>query len=251
MMNDAKSLLNQFFGQIQGDQAAQGNRGQVASGDPGQGTGGVDLQSLLSGKGGLATGALAGGVAGLLLGGKKPRKLAKSALKMGGVALVGGLAYKAWRDWQANKPPVPAAELEAETPPAGTPFLPAADAEQQDLSRAVIRSMIAAAKVDGHVTIEEQNRIATHLTTLGLAEEHRTFIEDELAAPLDIDAVVRGANGPEQAAEIYVAALLVVDPDAPAERGYLAMLAARLGLEPGLIEHLHARTAAVIEDKAA
>jgi uncharacterized membrane protein YebE (DUF533 family) len=31
-----------------------------------------------------------------LLGGKKGRKLAGSALKLGGMALIGGLVYKGW-----------------------------------------------------------------------------------------------------------------------------------------------------------
>ena len=242
-MQNAKSLLNQFFGQPQDAAGAQGDHRQQ--------DGGFNLQSLVSGPGALATGALAGGVAGLLLGGKKPRKLAKSALKVGGVALVGGLAYKAWRDWQENKAPAPAQSIAAEMPSAGTPFLPAAAAQQEDMCRSLLRAMISAAKADGNVTIEEQNRIAGHMETLGIGAEHRAFIEQELAKPLDIDAVARGATCPEHAAEIYAASLLVVDPNGAAERGYLAMLAARLKLDPALVEHLHANADAVFEQQAA
>ena len=63
---------------------------------------------------------------------------------------------------------------------------------------------------------------------------------DELRKPLDVDAVAQGARTPEQAAEIYVASLLAIDVDNPAERGYLAMLAARLQLDEKLVAHLHA-----------
>jgi len=49
----------------------------------------------------------------------------------------------------------------------------------------------------------------------------------------------------EEAAEIYAASLLVVDPDLPAEKGYHALLAARLKLDPKLVEHLHANAAAI------
>ena len=63
---------------------------------------------------------------------------------------------------------------------------------------------------------------------------------DELRKPLDVDAVAQGARTPEQAAEIYVASLLAIDVDNPAERGYLAMLAARLELDEKLVAHLHA-----------
>jgi uncharacterized membrane protein YebE (DUF533 family) len=37
--------------------------------------------------------------------------------------------------------------------------------------------------------------------------------------------------------------LLVVDPQAPAEKAYLANLAAQLKLDPGLVDHLHAKAA--------
>ena len=62
------------------------------------------IQQMAGGSGkSLATGAIAGGLAGLLLSGGKPRKLLGNALGLGGAALVGGLAYKAWQDWQAGK----------------------------------------------------------------------------------------------------------------------------------------------------
>ena len=182
---------------------------------------------------------------------RNPKKLAELALKIGGSALVGGLAYKAWRDWQANKAPEPTGEIQAEAPPPGTPFLPSSDAEQEDLSQSLLRAMIAAAKADGHVSIEEQNRISEQLATLGLGAEHRAFVEEELAKPLDIEAIVSSVKSPEQAAEIYAASLLIIDPEGHAERGYLAMLAARLKLEPGLINHLHANAGAQVEAMAA
>lgn len=243
-MVQQKSILDQLasqagLGSITG--AQQG--GQAASQ-----AGGIDLQSLLNGKGGLATGALAGGLAGILLGGKKSRKIAKSALKVGGVALAGGLAYKAWRDWQANKAPAAAQqpaqadgslspELNA---PAGSPFVPSTPAEEQDLTRALIRAMIAATKADGHVSDEERQRISDRLSEIRLNAADMAFVDEEISKPLDIDSVAKGANCPEQAAEIYTASLLVIDPNGAAEKGYLAMLAARLRLDPGLVEHLHA-----------
>lgn len=236
-MQDLKALLDQFLGQPKGADAGAGQNN----------TGSPDLQNLLGGAGGLATGALAGGLAGLLLGGKKPRKLAKSALKVGGVALVGGLAYKAWQNWQANNPPAASAEATPTLPPSDTPFLPSSKTEQEDLSRTLMRAMVAAAKSDGHVSIEERRRIAQQLEGLEIDADDRSFLEDELSKPLDVDAIARDAKNPEQAAEIYAASLLAIDPEGPAERGYLAMLAARLKLDPKLVDHLHAQTAAVVE----
>lgn len=250
-MQHAKSLLDQFLGQAQTGAAPTAPGTSTPSQQTGQG--GFSLQDVLTGKGSLATGALAGGLAGLLLGGKKPRKLAASALKVGGIAAVGGLAYKAWNDWQNNKTAGQSAPTE---PPAsaslsGTPFLPAASSEQEELSLTLIRAMISAAKADGHVTDQERQAISNQLATLGLDGHHRQFIETELSKPLDISAVADSARSPEQAAEIYAASLLVIDPSGAAERGYLAMLAARLGLEEGLVEHLHAGVDGVIEQQAA
>ena len=246
----ASNLLNQFFGQSQAPDANP----QVGQAPAPQGSGGFNFQSLLSGPGGLATGAVAGGLAGLLIGGAKPKKVAENALKYGGAAVVGGLAYKAWRDWQSNKAPAApvepgasAAPASALPPPQGTPFAPSEPDEQEDLSRSILRAMIAAAKADGHIDEDERHRIAARLDTVHLDSEQQAFVEAELASPLDIDQVARGARNREQAAEIYAASLLVIDRHGPVERGYLAMLAARLRLEPGLVDHLHANADQVLD----
>ena len=51
---------------------------------------------------------------------------------------------------------------------------------------------------------------------------------------------------PELAVEIDAAAVLAIDPDDPAERAYLAMLASRLKLEPGLRAAIERETAKVL-----
>ena len=198
----------------------------------------------------LATGAAAGGVLALLLSGGKPKKLIGNAVKMGAVALVGGLAYKAYQDWQAGKRPEAATAGDA--PPAlpkpeGTVFLPDDAGAAEALSLTLVRAVVAAAKADGHVTSAERRKIAAQLPELGLGAEAEALIAEELDAPLDVGRVAALASTPEEAAEVYAASLLVVDPEAPAERGYLAMLAARLKLDPGLVEHLHANAGALVE----
>lgn len=231
-MFDPQQLLDQFLG---GQQVGQPG-GQKADQRPGRGRD-------------LATGAVAGGLIGLLLGGKGGRKMATKGLKYGAIAALGGLAYKAYSDYQAGKPPLGidmsgskgAQTIEAEAQKAeGTPFLPAPDSERADLACNIMRAMISAAKADGHIDAEEQKRIFDSLGKLELDSEAKAFVMDELMKPLDIDAVVRSAKTPEQAAEIYAASLMAIDMDNPAERGYLSQLAARLELEPGLVEHLHA-----------
>ncbi|MGA0594449.1 tellurite resistance TerB family protein [Enterovirga sp. CN4-39] len=268
-MFDAKRLLGQLIASQVGK--SLGQRGGHQGGGYGQGGSPLDgLTRQLGGGGG--SGALVGGLAAILLGSKKGRKLGGSAAKLGGLALIGSLAYRAYQDWQAGQaarggsfggsgqgqagggfiPPQgqspwgqPARAAGGvgfggfAQPPSGTPFNPAQEADQQDLSRALLRAMIAAAKADGHTDAAEQANIFGAMDKLDLDSDDKAFVMDELRAPLDIDAVARGARGPEEAAEIYTASLLAIDVDNAAERGYLAMLATRLRLDDALVQHLH------------
>jgi uncharacterized membrane protein YebE (DUF533 family) len=235
-MFDAKRLLDQFLGSQGGGNDRSEGRG--AGFDPSQ------LGNLARGSlGGFGGGALAGGLAGILLGTKRGRKLGGTALKFGGMAVVGALAYKAYRDWQAGQQQSPSPSTPQSSPvlppPSDTPFNPSTEAEQQSLGRNLLRAMIAAAKADGHIDPEEQTSIFAQMDKLDLEADDKAFVMDELRAPLDVDAVARSARTPEEAAEIYTASLLAIDVDNPAERGYLAMLAARLKLDDKLVEHLH------------
>jgi uncharacterized membrane protein YebE (DUF533 family) len=224
-MFDTKRLIDQFLG------------GQ-------SGAGGQEKGSVRN-FGGIAGGAAAGGLAGLLTGTKTGRKLGKNALTYGGMALLGGLAFKAWNDWRAGKQPPAAASLPGaggqafDVPPAGSPFLPAGG-QENGLGHALIRAMIGAAKADGHIDAAEQQRIFKQVNELALDAEAKAFVMDELARPLDMDVIAAGATCPETAAEIYTASLIAIDPNGPAEKSYLANLAARLKLEPALVDHLQA-----------
>jgi uncharacterized membrane protein YebE (DUF533 family) len=221
-MFDAKRLLDQFLGQ------------------DGKGPG-----EFMKGAGG---GALAGGLAAILLGSKAGRDIGGEALKMGGMAAVGALAYKAYQDWQAGKDVPAQGEPKRDVPmlpaPRGTPFNPSSESGQQTLARHLLRAMIAAAKADGHVDATEQARIFAEMDKLPLGADDKAFVMDELRARLDIDAVAGAATTPEEAAEIYTASLLAIDIDNPAERGYLAMLSARLKLDEALVAHLQQTVAA-------
>lgn len=218
----------------------------------------LDAKNLLDqfvGDGGsFAKGAATGGLLGLMVGSKKTRKVAKKAATYGGIALVGGLAYKAWQNHKAGQQAAAAAAVPSSAPnaapaalppapPANTGFAPTTPQAEESLARALLRAMVAAAKADGHIDAEEQGRIFARMDAMPLSNDDKVFVMDELRAPLDVAAVADGASTPEEAAEIYAASLLAIDPDGPAERGYLSMLAARLNLEPGLVDHLHASVA--------
>jgi len=208
-------------------------------------------------------GGFAAGLATSMLMGKKGRKMMGKAAKYGAVAAVGGLAYHAWNKHRQNQAggdagapgaaapvaapqasSVPAVPAEYEAAPTGTAFLPApADEAAQDaLGQSLVRAMIAAAKADGKIDAEEKAAIFERLNAMDLDAQSKAFVFDELSAPLDVTAVVAGARCPETAAEIYAASLVAIEADTAAEQAYLQMLAARLELEPGLVEEIH-RTA--------
>lgn len=238
-MFDPQKLLEQFLGQ-----GSSGGKTQ-----DGQAKAGLSTDFVK----GLATGGVAGGLAGILLGGKTSKKMAKGAVKLGGTAALAGLAYKVFTDWQASRQPqtVPPAEtpppMKDITPkPEGTPFLPQIPKARDDMSLAILRAMIAAAKADGHIDAAEQAKIFDKLDEMELGMEGKAFVMDELRKPLDIESVVAAATSPELAVEIYTASVLAIDPDDPSEQAYLAMLAARLKLDPGLKAAVEAEAAKVM-----
>lgn len=197
-----------------------------------------------------AVGGLAGSVLGSLLMGKGGgKKLAKTAVKAGGLALVGAVAWKAWQQYQQSQQAVPGQVAQAAQPPR----LPAAfDLESPGALASgstlrVVRAMVAAAKADGVVDAGERQRILQRVEEASPGAEGLRFVEDLLARPLDLDAVVQGVDCPELAAEVYVASALAVHPASRTERGYLDLLSARLGLEPGLARQIDQGVTAALE----
>jgi uncharacterized membrane protein YebE (DUF533 family) len=188
----------------------------------------------------LATGVGLGGLAAILLGTEGGRDVAVGAAKMGGLAVIGGLAYKAFQNYQAGKPLI---DLGGgiQAPPEESAFGATAD-EAQDSQTALllVRAMIAAASSDGIVDNQERSRIVGGLEQSGLDVQAASFLDHEFAKPASVEALVAGATTPEIAAQVYTAARLAVDPDHPAEQRFLARLAAGLHLQPQLVANIDA-----------
>jgi uncharacterized membrane protein YebE (DUF533 family) len=197
-----------------------------------------------------AKGAAAGGVLGLLLGTKRGRGIGGSALKYGSVAALGALAWKAYQDHQARQQGAgPAADAGARTPvstaiaPISFAALPAPQIEAH--SRAMLKALIAAAKADGHMDEREQGLVHAELQRIEADAATRAWVDTELRRPVEPADVAAAATGPEMAAEIYLASLLVVDQTSTMERAYLDALATELRLAPSLKSDLEARAAAI------
>jgi uncharacterized membrane protein YebE (DUF533 family) len=188
----------------------------------------------------LATGAVIGGLAGLLLGTGTGRSIAATTAKLGGLAVIGGLAYKALQNYQAGKPLIDLDQGLEQAPPE-SPFGNTADEEQdRDTAKLIIRTMIAAASADGEVDSAERRAIVGGLEQAGLDGNAAAFLDQELAHPASVDELVAEASTPAIATQVYTAARLAADPDQPGEQRFLARLAAGLKLQPDLVTNIDA-----------
>ena len=119
---------------------------------------------------------------------------------------------------------------------------PARDGKPFEL--ALVMAMIAAANADGHIGPEEQRYIFDRVGELPLDAEDKAFVFDTLGSPPSLQDIAGLAEGPEQAAELYLVSRLAIDPDHPMEQAYLVALASRLSLPRELVDHLENEAAA-------
>lgn len=209
----------------------------------------MNIQSLLDGLlrsanagpgktdlGKYATGAVAGGALALLLGGRRRGAL----LRYGSAAALGALAWNAYREWEARQAQGATPATDA---PAAVPFaqLPAPEAE--DHSWAMLKAMLSAAKADGHLDDRERGLLEAELHRLAADPALRARVDAELRRPVEPSEVAAGVSSPAQAAEVYVASLVVCDEAGTMERAYLDALASALRLPPELKADLERRAA--------
>lgn len=228
-MFDPKTLLDQFLGSnVPGTQGTVREKASQA-GD-------------LAKQNPLATGA----IVAVLLGTKTGRSLGGTALKVGGMAAIAGLGYQAWKNYQAGKAPADSAKGEPDllAPPSDSEFSAEPEAVDGNFALSLVRVMIAAARADGHVDDAERARIHDKLALSGLGDDAVAFLDRALAEPVDMDSLVASAKTEAQKVEMFTAARLAIDPDTRAERGFLDLLAGRLGLADPLVDHIDATVAA-------
>ena len=229
-MFDPKALLDQFLGS-----SIPGTEGTVRDK--------ANQATQLAKNNPLATGA----IVAVLLGTGTGRALGGAALKMGGMAAIAGLGYQAWKNYQAGRDPSAGGDQEQPEllpPPSDSEFSTEPAAVRDDFALSLVRVMIAAARADGHVDDAERARIHDKLALSGLGEDAMTFLDGELSKPVDMDGIVASASGEAQKVEMYTAARLAIEPDSRAERGFLDLLAGRLGLAEPLVDHIEATVAA-------
>lgn len=185
----------------------------------------------------LGAGAAAGGLGALVLGTRTGRALAGQAIKLGGLALIGGLAYKALQNYQAGRPLISGASQIAAAP-SGSGFEP--NAVSHDAAAAYLRAMIAAAAADGRVDASEQQRILGGLKQAGLDAHAEEFLANELnnpASPAELAALI---STEQEAVQLYTAARVAIEDKAEEEHQFLAELAGALGIDEQLAAHIDA-----------
>jgi len=194
----------------------------------------------------VGAGAALGGLGALILGTGAGRALAGSAVKLGGLALIGGLAYKACQNYQQGRPLLtggPAQQQALLAAPQGSGYDPGAVTSES--ATLLVRSMIAAAAADGRIDKKEQQKILEGLKQAGLADAAEQFLAQEISNPATVDDLANAVSSPEEGVQVYTAARVAVDPDIEEEHEFLAALADRLGIDEGLAAHIDAAARSV------
>lgn len=231
---NTKDLLDSLLNSAQ-DMAQQG-RAQVEQ-KMGLPEHGEQRDAQLSG---IGKGALVAGAAALLLGTRSGRKLTGTAVKLGGIAALGGLAYKGYQNWQQNN----AAHVDNQVDTKNYQPIESLPEEQADQrSKVILSAVIAASKADGHIDDAEQARIESYIDKFAQSEELTRFVHAELAKPLDPAEIAMACDTPELANEVYLASMLVIDQSNFMEKTYLNELARQLALDPELVASLQQQTA--------
>jgi uncharacterized membrane protein YebE (DUF533 family) len=215
--------------------ALQNELPRAMSAIKGEGQGTIDRIKSDEGTRNAALGAGAAGVLGGLLLSGVGGKFGRQVATLGGLAALGTLAYNAYQKHQGG--------ATAETAPAGG-FLPVTTQAKETIGKASIRAMIMAMKADGQIESGEKAKLFDRLGQVNLSDEEKAFLFEEMAKPLDVNGVVADATTPELAASLYAASLVAINLDGAPEKAYLADLATRLKLEPGLVSTLHAEAMA-------
>ncbi|NIC04193.1 tellurite resistance TerB family protein [Billgrantia bachuensis] len=220
---DVKGMLDGLTRQLGG-----GSSGQASAGG-----GGVDVKSLLG-----------GGAMGLLVGSKRGRKLGGKALKYGAIAAVGMLAWKAWQNSQSSSQNAQGSQDKSgQTAASGAEGARVEELEgeyQERRSLELLQAMIMAARADGHIDAQERELITQQIDALGADDELHRWVEQQLSAPLDAEALARQADSPQAAREMYLISVAVIDEQNPMERAWLDQLAKALKLPAelaGELEH--------------
>lgn len=184
--------------------------------------------------GGLVSGAAAGSIIALLINNKPARKFAGTAATYGGAAVLGGLAFKAFKTWQLNHE----SKQSIETNHDYKDIFYARHEVATDFELKLIKAMIAAAKADGHIDAQEQQRIFQAVAQMNISNEIKSTVFNLLNHPISVDEIVLGVHDTGHKSELFLAACLVSDTQLPSVKVFLDQMAYALALPEKLKQQI-------------
>lgn len=188
----------------------------------------------LTGGGAARTGSAGGGLGGLLGGLAGGAAGGAAAGSLGGLlgGLLNGPAQRgAQRSNDASFGEVFNDALSRQDEPEVAPT-----AEQNAVAGLMLRAMIQAAKADGKIDEAEKERLLGQLGDLD--DDDRAFIREQMAAPVDAQALAREVpKGLE--AQVYMMSLMAIDFDNRTEAEYLNSLAQAMGIDKQMANQIH------------
>jgi len=187
---------------------------------------------------GMKKGAIAAGVLALLLGTGAGRRVTGSALKIGSLAAIGGVAWKAYQNWVAEKEQTSQNVKDMASNAKVIPINELNEEEANERSQILLKAMIAAAKADGHINNKEITAIEEQIEKLGLGDDIAKLLQDEVSKPLNVKEIAVLAETQAIAAEIYLVSAVVTDKENSMEKEYLEDLANAMELPNALVAQL-------------
>ena len=118
-----------------------------------------------------------------------------------------------------------------------------AHSEACEQATIMVRAMINAAKADGRVDKEEQQKILGKLGSV--TQEEIDFVNSELSQKLDVQAFAHSVpRGLEN--QVYAMSLMAIDLDSQGEAKYLHQLGRAMGIEPQVSNQIHQQLGAPV-----
>ena len=215
-----KSLSSGLGQQLLGGLLGGGGQSQQRSAGGG-GLGGI-LGSVLGGGGAAqSSGGGAGDLLGSILGGGGRRQAAQAPAGGNLIGSILGSVLGGGGAQQQAAPPIPQQQ----------------QAAANDQAVLMIRAMVNAAKADGRVDDQEQEKIIGKLGA-EVSQDEINFLKAEFAAPLNVkqfaDSVPDGLEP-----QVYALSLTSIELDTQTEAQYLGQLAQHMELDPRVCNQIH------------
>lgn len=186
---------------------------------------------------GLKKGALASAVLLGLFGTSGGRKLTSTAIKIGGLAALGTVAYNGYQNWQKSSDVMDSDHNQGPVHELGK-----SQAEGRGLL--LIEAMVAAANADGRIDSQEQQAIKHQILEMHLPGEMAMVLENIIDSPHTAGELAQKVTSQSEAAEVYVATRLLIGSDAKgSEKLYLESLLRGLSMSPELVGSLESQIA--------